>query len=119
MNKSIQHARPLGGKSLIRDGQSTSSGGAPVEINVVSCERLARIIKNQSIPLDKEETSLLGFSREEVGNFYLCLVAICHQTSPRGKPPLEGVVRGEHKRGWDYLSVRFEEAFRSNPTFFT
>jgi hypothetical protein len=115
MKMSTRQVRGAGGKSgRERDGRAFA-----VEVNVESCERLALIIKNQSIPLDKEETSLPGFSRNEVGNFYLCLVAICHQTSPRGRPPLEGTVHGEYKRGWDYLSARLEEVCRSNSTFLT
>src|SRR5439155_11644682 len=42
------------------------------------------------------------------------LVAICYQTSPRGKPPLEGEVGGRHLRGWDYLSAKLEAAARAN-----
>jgi hypothetical protein len=53
-------------------------------------------------------------SPEQVGNFYLLLVAICYQTSPRGKPPLEGEVEGRHLRGWDYLSAKLEAAARDN-----
>src|SRR5262245_46790358 len=37
-------------------------------------------------------------------------VAICHQTSPRGRPPLEGTVGGVKRRGWDYLSAKLEAA---------
>jgi hypothetical protein len=54
-------------------------------------------------------------SPEQIGNFYLLLVAICYQTSPRGKPPLEGYVEGRHLRGWDYLSAKLEAASRNNP----
>jgi hypothetical protein len=90
-----------------------------VEIDSATCERLATIIKNQPIPMDREETSPPAFSREEIGNYYLCLVALCHQTTPRGKPPLEGVLHGEHRRGWDYLSGRLEEAFGEDAALFT
>jgi hypothetical protein len=74
------------------------------------CKRLAQILAARSIPPDVEDSALAGLSRQEVGNFYLLLVAICHQTSPRGRPPLEGTVGGQHKRGWDYLSAKLEAA---------
>ena len=53
--------------------------------------------------------------RREISNFYLLLVAICHQTSPRGRPPLEGNVGERHFRGWDYLSAKLEAAVRETP----
>lgn len=55
-----------------------------------------------------------GFPRHLIGNYFLALVAICHQTSPRGRPPLEGVIAGKHLRGWDYLSGRLECATRED-----
>lgn len=90
-----------------------------VEINPETCEQIAETLRNQSVPVDREDTSLPGFSSEETGNFYLFLVAICHQTTPRIGLPLEGLVAGVHKRGWDYLSARLEEAFAGDPTLFT
>jgi hypothetical protein len=53
-------------------------------------------------------------SPPQVANFYLLLVAICYQTSPRGGLPLEGDVEGRHLRGWDYLSAKLEAAARNN-----
>jgi hypothetical protein len=86
----------------------------PAVVNVPACERLGKLLASRTIPKDEEESSLPGFSREEVGNFYLLLVAICHQTSPRGRPPLEGTLNGVHIRGWDYLSAKLEAAACSN-----
>jgi hypothetical protein len=83
---------------------------AVVEVDVAKCERLADILRTRSIPVDKEDTDLPGFSGDEIGNLYLFLVAVCHQTSPPGVPPLEGFVAGVRKRGWDYLSAKFEAA---------
>lgn len=77
-----------------------------------ACERLARLIASRSIPTDREESSLRGFSRLSAGNFYLWLVAICHQTSPIGHAPLAGSVNGNRLRGWDYLAAKFEDAVR-------
>jgi hypothetical protein len=83
---------------------------SPVRVDMPACRRLARVLAARSIPKDEEDDTLPNFSRDEVGNFYLLLVAICHQTSPRGRLPLEGTVRGMHKRGWDYLSAKLEMA---------
>jgi hypothetical protein len=95
-----------------------SSGSAPttasVTVNGEVCLKLAEWIKRRDIPLDHEESSLKGFTAEQIGNFYLLLVAISHQTSPQGKPPLEGFVDGRHSRGWDYLFGKFEGVARSN-----
>jgi hypothetical protein len=69
-------------------------------------------LKAQSIPVDREESSLHGFKRSEIGNFYLLLVAICHQTTPRDGLPLEGKIGKRTLRGWDYLSAKLENAAR-------
>ncbi len=71
------------------------------------------MLSSQTIPAAREDISLPWMSPEQVGNFYLLLVAICYQTSPRGKPPLEGHVEGRHLYGWDYLSAKLEAAARS------
>lgn len=105
-------------EELVEKTPSAPGTDTLVEINLAACERLASVIKNQSIPIDREETSPPNFSRQELGNFYLCLVAICHQTTPRDKPPLKGRVGGDYKRGWDYLSARLEEGFRDNSALF-
>jgi hypothetical protein len=84
----------------------------PVAVNLEVCRRLAEWLKSRPIPLDREESSLRGFSAQEIGNFYFLLVAISHQTSPQGKLPLEGSVGGRHVRGWDYLFARLEEGAR-------
>ena len=78
------------------------------------CNRLARLIASQQIPHDEEDSPLEGFSPREAGNFYLLLVSICHQTSPRGRLPLEGSINGQPKRGWDYLSAKLEIAAKKD-----
>lgn len=83
-----------------------------VEVDPLVCDRLASLLKSQTIPIDKEDSDLPGFSSREIGNFYLFLVAICHQTSRRGQLPLEGTVWGIRRRGWDYLTAKFEESAR-------
>jgi len=102
-------------------GTGVSSGASLTEpklecvgVNVEACRRLARLLSSRAIPEAREDTSLPWMSPEQVGNFYLLLVAICYQTSPRGKPPLEGHVGERHLYGWDYLSAKLEAAARSN-----
>jgi len=87
----------------------------PVVVSVEACRKLARLLSVHSIPASHEDSSLPGFAPRQVGNFYLLLVAICHQTSPRGKQPLEGTVGDRRLRGWDYLSAKLEATARINP----
>jgi hypothetical protein len=87
----------------------------PVVVNVEACRKLAALIKSHSIPADHEDSSLQGLEPREIGNFYLLLVAICHQTSPLGKPSLEGSIGERHLRGWDYLSAKLEANARTKP----
>lgn len=96
------------------------SKGDLVEVNPLACDCLASLlIKLQPIPVDKEDSDLPGFDHIEISNFYLFLVAICHQTSPRGRLPLEGTVWGIRRRGWDYLTAKFEESARSDQSLLT
>lgn len=88
-----------------------------VEVNRSVCKRLADLLRRQHVPVDEEESKLPGFRQDLVGNFFLALVAICYQTSPRHKPPLEGVVQGVHRRGWDYLFARLESAARVDASY--
>jgi hypothetical protein len=104
------------GRPAPRGPAAKSLRPSPVRVDVSACERLALILSSRPIPKDEEESSLPSFSREQVGNFYLLLVAICHQTSPRGRPPLEGTLNGLHRRGWDYLSAKLETGANSDPS---
>jgi len=110
MSYAPQHARN-------RSASNPATG--PVAVNWEICVKLAEWIKCRDIPLDHEESSLKGLSGEQIGNFYLLLVAISHQTSPQGKPALEGIVDGRHSRGWDYLFQKCEEVARSNAVVLT
>lgn len=87
-----------------------------VRVNQQTCQRVASFLAGKEIPPDQEESSLPGFPRHLIGNFFLALVAICHQTSPREHPPLEGTIGGIQRRGWDYLFGRLEEACRADQT---
>ena len=89
-----------------RGGISTQR--AQIEVVPEACDRVARVVASLPLPADREETSLPELPRAVVGNFFLALVAICHQTSPRRRPPLEGTVGNVRRRGWDFLLARFE-----------
>jgi hypothetical protein len=80
---------------------------------------VAELLAKRSIPKPEEEIGPPGLGQLETGNFYLLLVAICHQTSPRGRPPLEGSVGGIYYRGWDYLSAKLATAARADPSLLT
>jgi hypothetical protein len=80
-----------------------------IEVNQEACHRLARLIGSRQIPIDREDIELPKVPRDVLGNFFFLLVAICHQTSPRHRAPLEGYVEGEKKRGWDYLLARLQQ----------
>jgi hypothetical protein len=96
-----------------RSGLARAPATSPsVTVNLEVCRSLAGWLRSRAIPLDREESSPQEFSTEQISNFYFLLVAICHQTSPQGKPPLEGSAGGRHLRGWDYLFAKFEEAAR-------
>jgi hypothetical protein len=80
-----------------------------VEVDHDICTKVSSIIAKRKIPLDREEISLAGIPSSLVGNFFLFLVAICHQTSPIGARRLEGRVNGKVLFGWDYLLAKFEQ----------
>ena len=94
---------------------SSADSNPSVALNLEVCDRLAEWLSSRAIPLDREDSLLQDLSPEEIGNFYLLLVSISHQTSPRGKLPLEGIAAGRRLRGWDYLFAKLEEAVRRDP----
>lgn len=96
---------------MYNEAPATEANRQPlVEVDSLACHRLAQLLREREIPIDREESTLPGLPSDAIGNFYLFLVAICHQTSPRGRQPLEGYVGGHHLRGWDYLQARLEQA---------
>lgn len=100
---------------ITRDSAAAVPWAKLASVDHAACERVARLLKERfHTPPDAEDSRLAGFSVEEISNFYLLVVAVCHQTSPQNRPPLEGVVQGQRRRGWDYLSARFEQAFRDD-----
>lgn len=107
---------------LERDGATLTdvmSSPALVHVDHAACERVAKILRSSPVPDDREDSLLTGLSRGETGNFYLFTVAICHQTSPIGHAPLQGEVAGVLKRGWDYLTARFEVAVHDDRKLLT
>ena len=86
-----------------------------VHINYKKCEELALLLKRIDIPLAQEEGHLGAVKEADLPNLYFFLVAICHQTSPVGKPRVGGLLAtGEEYYGWDYLRRRFAEAVKTN-----
>ena len=75
------------------------------------CDAVARTLRDVAIPEPQEDASLAEMSLTETANFYLLLVAICHQTQS-----LCGVIAGRYLRGWDYLTRKFEAATRFDRT---
>ncbi|MDX1945720.1 MAG: hypothetical protein SFU86_10015 [Pirellulaceae bacterium] len=73
-------------------------------------------MKHWKIPADRETVDLSSLMPRQVGLFYLFLVAICHQTSPRGRKALEGVVAGVPRKGWDFLLHSFLRAVAADPS---
>jgi hypothetical protein len=85
------------------------NGNALVQIDRELCRAVAERIKQNDVPEDREDIELRDIPPELLGNFFLALVAICHQTSPMGGPRLEGIVHGTRRAGWDYLLGRLHE----------
>lgn len=90
-----------------------------VSVNESVCRRLAAFLKNRSIPEEREDVPVSSLALSDIGNFYFLLVAICHQTSPQGKAPLEGTVGGRYLKGWDYLSAKLLEAVTKDSALLT
>lgn len=74
------------------------------------CARVAGLLRAIEIPAADEDKPLVGVGPGELPNFYLAVVAVCHQTSPVGGVRLEGVTAsGERLFGWDYLRARWAD----------
>lgn len=84
-----------------------------ITCNNKRCNEVAQILRRMKIPEPIEDVPPLPFTQEQEANFWFFLAAICHQTSPVGKPPLIGLVDGVERRGWDFLV----HAFRVSATF--
>jgi hypothetical protein len=82
-----------------------------VGVDFDTCDRLAAVIRNMDVPEHREECQPSGLSRAELADFYLPLVAICHQTQS-----LRGTIDGKPTRGWDYLNAMFRRAVERDPS---
>ncbi|QDT21914.1 hypothetical protein [Gimesia chilikensis] len=86
-----------------------------ISVDFEKCSELSQYLLSVQIPLDREESTLPCLDPILIGNFYLLLVAICHQTSPLNKSPLKGIVDGKELKGWDYLFKKLEQEASRNP----
>jgi hypothetical protein len=77
----------------------------PIVVNRVRCDQVAQVLTRLGVPEDGEEVEAPSLPASHLGNFYLSLVAICHQTQS-----LTGSIEGRARRGWDYLQGRWREA---------
>jgi hypothetical protein len=76
-----------------------------VIVNRARCEQVAQVLVRLGVPEDREEVEAPSLPDSQLGNFYLSLVAICHQTQS-----LHGSIEGRARRGWDYLQGRWRES---------
>lgn len=83
-------------------------------VDNVQCRSVAKIIKTHGVPKDEEDTSIQSLATDELANFYLLLVAICHQTQS-----LCGTVDGVGKRGWDYLRLKLLDSVERDRSILT
>ncbi len=83
-------------------------------VDEVRCRSVAAIIKTLGVPNDEEDTSIESLATDELADFYLLLVSICHQTQS-----LCGTIDGVGKRGWDYLRSKLLNAVLLDRTLLT
>lgn len=89
-------------------------GDVVVQIDLDLCRVVAERIRRNHVPEDREDIQLRDIPSDLLGNFLLYVVAICHQTSPIGRPRLQGFVEGRLRSGWDYLLGRFHERAKAD-----
>src|ERR1039458_3510663 len=78
-----------------------------VEVDSERCAAVAALLRRVEIPSAEEDAPLLGVGVKVLPNLYLALVAICHQTSPKGGRRLEVVTdSGQSLFGWDRSEER-------------
>jgi hypothetical protein len=86
-----------------------------ITIDEAKCDDVAATLRRINVPRAQEDDSLTSIAPNDRPNFYLCVVAICHQTSPIGGPQLGGDLDdGTHRVGWDYLRSRWAERVAAN-----
>lgn len=93
--------------------------GESVAVDAERCRRLGEFLKTLQFPEAKEEDIPGDLSPSDLRMLYFVVVAICHQTTPLGKPRLEGMVNGRLRYGWDYLRERWLGAAKADPYILT
>ena len=93
--------------------------GKAIQLIPDKIAQVSALLRQSHVPGDREEITLTDLSTIEAGNFWLAIVAICHQTSPLGQPPLSGTVNGRSLRGWDYLVAKFQAYVTKRKEFLT
>lgn len=94
-----------------------ANGGVIVDIG--RCQRLGEFLKALRFPAADKIDSPGDLSPPELRMLYFVVAAICHQTSPPGRPTLEGMVKGELLHGWDYLRASWLGAAKADPYILT
>ena len=82
---------------------------SPVIVDTARCRSVAALLQHTPIPPASEEGVGHTIPEKFVPNFYLAIVAICHQTQA-----LRGEIDGREHRGWDYLRERWMKAAAEN-----
>ena len=90
-----------------------------VTVDIGRCHRLGKFLKALRFPAATKIDSPGNLPPSELRMLYFAVVAICHQTSPAGRPPLEGMVKGEFLSGWDYLRERWLATAKADPWILT
>jgi len=91
-----------------------------VTLNEGKCQQVAEILRKIEVPPAEEDDKLPGMEVSDLPNFYLAIVAICHQTSPQGGIQLRGqLADGTERFGWDYLRCRWAERVVASPALNT
>jgi len=91
-----------------------------ITVDETRCQSVADILRRIEIPASEEDAPLVGLRSEDLPNFYLALVAICHQTSPAGGVQLHGrLASGRDLFGWDFLRSRWAEQVAADSTLNT
>ncbi len=101
-------------------GAGRDNARTMIIVDETRCQRVADILRRIEIPASEEDEPLGGLTSEDLPNFYLAVVAICHQTSPIGGMQLRGrLASGTELFGWDYLRSRWAEQVADDPTLNT
>jgi len=79
------------------------------------CRRLGRFLGELRFSEAKRIDAPGDMHSPDLRMLYFIVVAICHQTSPIGRPRLEGTIDGRFCYGWDYLREKLLGAAKADP----